>query len=225
MGLFSRKVKFPRNARFSESYFQEKIKNYLWADEPVLCTEIVVEGNDPPLSGSGFSSSQKQETTRLLAGHDRFLLCVSPWRLLIGYPSGAIASHAFQECSVTVFQDENGTNVVIKSISNSSDQTESFIVSETLVAAIQQNQEHKIPDPGETMIFIDGTQRWDHGVENAGQKLLADLAASRHGSAHTKTLVCSECGFTVFPIESYPETFFLRCHECLRQNRSIRDFE
>ena len=219
MKLFGFGQGLPGKAKFQESHFVSQLNSILWKSEKVLHSEFVKEGNDVPQKDPRFTSTQKQTSTKSMAGHPFHYLAITEWRILLGYPgSGLVASFAFAKNEITIFSDENGQNVCIAKKFEKITNYDSFIISDNFSKIVETNRSNPIPSPAEKTQFLEYPEEWGQGAEHDGQRLIAQIAKQQSGSDYAIVKQCEVCGQRVFSPEIYPKDYFDHCYKCLRRS-------
>jgi hypothetical protein len=209
----------PGKAKFQEAHFVNQLETILWKNETVLHSEFVKEGNDVPQSDPRFTSTQKQLSTKNLAGHPFHYLVITKWRILLGYPgSGVVASFAFEKNEITLFSDDSGKNVCIAHKYDKSTDYDTYIISENFSKLVEANRSIPIPRPAEKTKFLEFPEAWAEGAEHDGQRLIAEIAKKQSGSNYAIIKQCEICGKRVSSPELYPKDYFDYCHKCLRKS-------
>jgi ribosomal protein S14 len=224
MGIFGKKSKLPRNSKFDEAYLLQLVNKVVWDSEVVQVHDFFIDGNDPGDLKDGFPAKPKNEHAQMLCGTPYSFLCLTNWRILVGWiGTGIISSFPYDAGKFEILNDENGLNLrFTKSHSKPKNRHEvsTYQVSKDFANAVENLKLNKRPKKTEFTDIEVIEEDWAKGSQHAGHELIAKMAQKAAGTAMAEVAVCSKCGNRTGSPRSFPKGYFDMCRICLRENVS-----
>lgn len=222
MGIFGKKSKLPRNCKFDEAYFLQFVNQIVWDYEIVQVHDFFIDGNDPEDLKDGFSAKTKNEHAQMLCGTPYSFLCLTDWRILVGWiGTGIIFSFPYDAGKFELLNDENGLNLrFTKSHSKpkTTYEVSTYQVSKNFAEAVEKLKSNKRPRKAELTNIEVIDEDWAKGAQHEGQELIAKMAQKIAGTKMAEIAVCAKCGTRTGSPRSFPKGSFDSCRICLREN-------
>jgi ribosomal protein S14 len=224
MGIFGNKSKLPRNTQFGEAYFLQLVNKVVWDSEVVQVHDFFIDGNDPGNLSDGFPAKAKNEHAQMLSGTPFSFICLTDWRILIGWiGTGSISSFPYDAGKFEILSDENGLNLRFtksRGLPTKSHDVSTYQVSPDFATAVEQLKSNKRPKKAEFTNIEILKEDWAKGAQHAGQELIAKMAQRAAGTEMAEVAVCAKCGNRTGSPRSFPRGYFDACRICLRENVS-----
>ena len=224
MGIFGNKSKLPKNVKFDEAFFLQLVNKVMWDSEFIQVHDFFIDGNDPANLSDGFPAKAKNEHAQMLCGTPYSFLCLTDWRILVGWiGTGIISSYPYDAGKFEILVDENGVNLrFTRSHAKPTSRYEvsTYQVSTGFADAIEKLKSNERPKKAELTQIEIIEEDWAKGAQHSGQELIAKLAQKAAGTEMTEVAVCAKCGDRTGSPRSFPRGSFDSCRICLRENES-----
>jgi hypothetical protein len=224
MGIFGKKSKLPKNIKFDEDYFLQLVNKVVWNNEVVQIHDFFLDGNDPSDLSDGFPAKAKNEHAQMLCGTPFSFLCLTDWRILVGWiGTGVISSFPYDSGNFEIVNDENGLNLRFTTSQRRPTnryEVNTYQVSRDFASTVEKFKSNRRPIKAEFTNIEFIREDWGKGAQHAGQELLAKIAQEVAGTDMAEVAVCAKCTSRTGSPNIFPSGSFDSCRVCLRENIS-----